>query len=138
MKLFYCPKCADILALRNTIRTCVCGSSWGKYLPDEYHARLGGQAIPIGIRNSSFFSAVICRPEEGKGSEFTAFVIPKDCDVVQYECSLITHAEDEEEYSIDDGICTCPHCQQGEYMPGRGEKYCFYCQNAIDMYGELP
>ncbi len=46
--------------------------------------------------------------------------------------------DDEEEYSIDDGLRTCPHCGQGEYSPERGEKRCFFCQKAIDVYGELP
>ncbi len=33
-------------------------------------------------------------------------------------------------------IFSCPHCGIGEYIPAKGETQCFYCQQALDVYGE--
>lgn len=78
MKLIFCPRCGDIIALRAERRTCVCGASYGQYL-DDVNAVYGGQAIPLGIANQSFAQAVRHQPDHGQGQRFDAFVIPKIC-----------------------------------------------------------
>lgn len=57
MKLVFCPLCYDIVSLRRKIRTCACGKSAGVYV-DSSRAVISGEAIPIGIANSSFGSAL--------------------------------------------------------------------------------
>ena len=85
MKLIFCQKCYDLIALRlNVRRTCYCGESWGEY-SDNDNALIGGKALPVGFTNKSFVHAVKYQPEGGQGKEFTAFIIPKHCPTVQYE-----------------------------------------------------
>lgn len=57
MKLIYCPVCSDIRRLRNTLIICDCGASSGKYI-DNVNAEIYGDAIPIGIDNKLFVSAI--------------------------------------------------------------------------------
>ena len=59
MKLVLCPKCGDVFSLQqsNENRTCLCTSSWGRYINDE-KAIVGGAAIPFGIGNGSFNMAL--------------------------------------------------------------------------------
>lgn len=82
MKLFFCPKCQDIIKLTFHVRLCNCGECYGYYV-DDLNALVSPKAIPLGIANSSFLDAIRSRPDKGKGSEFNAFVIPKQCDTVQ-------------------------------------------------------
>lgn len=84
MKLIFCPHCHDIRKLQsNTVTSCLCGKSSGQYLADGVRAVLRGDAIPIGILNSSFVKAVKARPQEGMGERFEAFVIPRECPTVR-------------------------------------------------------
>lgn len=82
MKLIYCPNCGDIVALKKRHRQCYCGASGGYYV-DFINAKIEGEAIPIGIEIFSFIKALANQPKEGDGKEFTAFVIPKNCDHVE-------------------------------------------------------
>lgn len=83
MKLIYCPKCHDIVALMIVeVRHCLCGRSRGHYLDDGIEAVIEGEAIPLGIATASFHKALNNRPESGQGEEFTAFVIPEKCDTI--------------------------------------------------------
>ena len=77
MKLIYCPECHDIKKLSAEWTECECGDSYGWYCEGDYHAKIGGNAIPIGISNPSFVNALQDRPEEGLGGRFEAFVIPE-------------------------------------------------------------
>lgn len=82
MKLIVCPKCDDVLSLRtDRERICECGRSGGRYT-DDLNAEIWGEAIPIGIANSSFIAALRARPDAGLGSRFEAFVIPRTCPTV--------------------------------------------------------
>ncbi len=83
MKLIYCIKCGDVVALRRQERSCFCGKSKGLYGPDGLHATISGPAIPLGFTNQSFRHALMNQPETGLGKEFTAFVIQKVCDTVE-------------------------------------------------------
>lgn len=78
MKLIYCPHCYDIVKLHRQVTTCECGKSFGAYL-DDLHAVYFGDAIPLGIDNPSFVSALENQPASGDGTRFEAFVIPKRC-----------------------------------------------------------
>lgn len=82
MKLFLCPKCADVQKMAhhdwNVTRTCHCGASWGRYV-DELCAEYGGDAVPLGFANRSLLYAVQHQPEDGWGETFEAFVIPGKC-----------------------------------------------------------
>jgi len=86
MKLIYCPICQDVVKLwhqDDEARFCHCGASFGKYDEDGLHATIYGEAIPLGFDNASLRDALKLRPEEGCGSQFSAFVISKVCDTVK-------------------------------------------------------
>jgi uncharacterized protein (DUF983 family) len=76
MKLIYCPECGDIIMLRKYLRKCECGASGGYYLADGTNAEIFGKAIPLGIGNHTFRTALQERPVSGNGKRFEAFVIP--------------------------------------------------------------
>ena len=82
MKLVYCPVCHDIRKLHFSSVVCLCGKSGGFYHEDGLNATITGKAIPLGFANSTFVGALAYRPEEGGGTEFTAFVIPKKCPTI--------------------------------------------------------
>lgn len=82
MKLIFCPHCCDVRKLLNRYTECSCGHSYGWY-KDDLHAIIGGVAIPIGINNTSFLSAIKSQPQEGMGERFEAFVIPKKCPTIE-------------------------------------------------------
>ncbi len=82
MKLIYCKGCQDVIKLIRAYRQCRCGHSGGRYL-DYAHSEIWGSAIPLGIDYRSLGEALKERPKEGKGSLFTAFVIPEECDTVE-------------------------------------------------------
>lgn len=85
MKLIFCPHCHDVRKLHtDCIVSCKCGKSSGRYLDDGLHAVLGGDAIPLGIDNSSFVKAIKNRPQRGMGERFVAFVIPEECGTVEF------------------------------------------------------
>ena len=85
MKLLYCPDCYDIKRLSLERVHCYCGNSWARVKGDYFHSVFGGKAVPLGIANVSFGSAIRNRPQSGLGSEFKAFVIPSQCETVEYE-----------------------------------------------------
>jgi len=82
MKLIFCPTCHDVRRLKAETVECECGDSWGEYKGDLF-AEVYGKAIPLGFANSSFVQALKNRPDEGLGSRFEAFVIPRHCDTVK-------------------------------------------------------
>lgn len=81
MKLLYCRHCGDVFGLREQLRRCVCGQSWGQYL-DRLNAEYGGEhAVMLGISNPMFHSALhdqrtVGDQVDGRGRRFDAFVIP--------------------------------------------------------------
>jgi hypothetical protein len=84
MKLIICLECRDVVRLIiNEERTCQCGKSGGRYLEDGLNAEYWGKAIPIGFANYSLAEAIGNQPGYGKGYEFTAFVIPKQCETMK-------------------------------------------------------
>jgi hypothetical protein len=86
MTLLYCPHCGDIFSLSQRLRRCSCHRTKGKYISDVL-ARISPDAIPLEIADSSFKEAIALRPDEGLGVEFTAFVIPRDCEsIMQPQC----------------------------------------------------
>jgi hypothetical protein len=48
------------------------------------NARYGGDAVPLGILNQSFGTALKNRPIHGDGERFDAFVIPKICPTCEH------------------------------------------------------
>lgn len=78
MKLIYCRSCKDIVRIYRDRRSRRCGKSWGQYLLDGLHATYGGEAVPVGINNTQFHSAVRLHDEhpggEPEGMDFAAFV----------------------------------------------------------------
>jgi hypothetical protein len=83
MKMLYCPKCHDVRKLQRKQVFCQCRGSSGWYKRDGLNAVLAGLAIPIGFQNTSFVKALLDQPEEGMGSVFEAFVIPKECPTIE-------------------------------------------------------
>jgi hypothetical protein len=62
MKLFFCPRCGDIVKMLYKNRSCACGLCSGHYNPDG-HTAVIVNGIGIGVSNRSFFSALYKRPE---------------------------------------------------------------------------
>lgn len=73
----FCWKCKDVVKLDRRHRTCKCGFIYGKYKRDGVNAVINEHAIPLGIYNPSIKEAIEDRSEDGLGSRFEAFVIPK-------------------------------------------------------------
>lgn len=81
MKLLYCPKCQDIKKLQYRRRECKCGSSWGWYEKNGWHAVVGGECVPLGINNFSLEEELI--RGDSYGRTFLAFVINSTCKTVE-------------------------------------------------------
>ncbi|KGR83649.1 hypothetical protein [Lysinibacillus boronitolerans] len=80
MKLLMCLECNDIFNLDLSEKICSCGRSKGKYINQQLAEYTGKSAVPLGFSNPSFIQAIKDQPNEGMGKEFTAFVIPKNCE----------------------------------------------------------
>jgi len=80
MKLLMCLECNDIFNLDLSEKSCSCGRSKGKYINQQLADYTGKSAVPLGFSNPSFIQAIKDQPNEGIGKEFTAFVIPKNCE----------------------------------------------------------
>lgn len=80
MKLLFCPYCGDVFSLNKVKKICSCRRSSGQYEEDGINAVYSGSAVPIGFNNASFLTALAIQPKEGKGEEFTAFIIPEKCE----------------------------------------------------------
>jgi hypothetical protein len=81
MKLILCPHCQDILKILPEKRFCSCGKCYS-YYTDRLNAVVSKEAIPLGLSNPSLIGAIAERPQEGMGSEFTAFVLPEKCQTI--------------------------------------------------------
>ena len=79
MKLILCKNCSDVFKLSQMMRSCKCGMAKGRYLNDIDAEYSGPSAVPLGFSNSTLVRAIDNQPEDGLGSEFIAFVIPKEC-----------------------------------------------------------
>jgi len=82
MKLIYCPKCQDVVALTLAPRSCLCGQASGRYI-DPQNVQVSMDAVVLGFANDSFLAAVRNRPLNEPSKRFTAFVIPKNCITVE-------------------------------------------------------
>ena len=58
MKLLYCGHCGDIVRLFPTLRSCLCGKSFGKYLPDNATTAQIPLTLSLGLANPDFGRAV--------------------------------------------------------------------------------
>lgn len=88
MKLLYCQRCGDVVALRLESRTCICGASNGHYKEDQLHVVIKGPCVPLGFANGSFHRALLTRPKTRPGAQFMAFVIEQDCPTVGAQESI--------------------------------------------------
>jgi len=82
MKLVFCESCQDVIRLQDMSepRYCKCGRSGGFYEADGLHAHYWGiYAMPLGFANPSLRLALDKQPTEGRGRDFSAFVIPHSC-----------------------------------------------------------
>jgi hypothetical protein len=57
MKLMYCAHCADLVKLFPEARTCLCGKSTGRYLPDNSTTEQTWPGLSVGIANGDFVEA---------------------------------------------------------------------------------
>ena len=89
MKLIFCNNCQDLFRLFKTTKTCQCGESGGHYEDDGLHAIIHGDCKPLGFVNSSLSDSLENQPEDGAGSTFTAFVIPKICPTIEHIDSIV-------------------------------------------------
>jgi hypothetical protein len=86
MKLLFCSSCNDVIKLDYKPRTCKCLKVGGRYLADGLNATYWGDtAVPLGFADASLGRAILNQPKEGKGREFSAFVIPKVCPTMRKE-----------------------------------------------------
>lgn len=80
MKLICCTSCQDVFKIViGQVRTCKCGKCKGKGLNTSDAIYSGDTAKPVGFHNRSFIKALFEQPTTGVGTEFIAFVIPKQC-----------------------------------------------------------
>lgn len=86
MKLIFCTECQTTLTLRpGKVRACECGNVKGTYVNDldAHFVAKTERYFLIGYANSSFQQAIFdCNrfsEPGGRGTEFTAFVIPQPC-----------------------------------------------------------
>ena len=82
MKLFFCPRCSDVVRMFYKERKCRCGLCSGYYKQDG-HTAVITNGIGIGVSNSSFRAALYNRPEAETDKEhrnkingFDAWVTP--------------------------------------------------------------
>lgn len=82
MKLLLCLDCQDVFKIHpEKVTTCKCGDTKGRYLDDGINAIYSGsQAMPLGFRNSTLVYALKNQPLRGLGTDFSAFVIPIECE----------------------------------------------------------
>lgn len=80
MKLLFCRNCQDIFKLDFSVRACKCGDTSGMYTNELDAVYAGNNAVPLGILNNTLVSAIKNQPDTGLGTQFTAFVIPKECE----------------------------------------------------------
>ena len=85
MKLLFCKSCNDLFSLNIDYRTCHCGESGGNYKDNKLDIVINGPAVPVGINNGMFLTAVNLQGDFGEGIPFDAFVIPKNCPTVNYK-----------------------------------------------------
>lgn len=83
MKLLFCPNCQDVIKLvKAERRYCLCKKSSGQYREDGLNAEIYGDAIPLGIDNTSLQRALFNRKPTGRGVKLNSFVIAKKCSTV--------------------------------------------------------
>lgn len=118
MKLLLCLQCEDVFKLRlNEHKTCKCEKCGGMYVDNLNAIYYGNKVIPIGFDNFSLAPAIKQQPEMGKGKNFEAFVIPKQCStMVKLELDMAPDVWDTTctigELNI--GIYCCEHQQSEE------------------------
>ncbi len=78
MKMLFCIECNDIFNLQKKEKTCSCGKTGGKYTDNVNAVYWGFHAVPLGFTNNSFKEALIKQPNDGLGSRYEAFIIPKN------------------------------------------------------------
>ena len=80
MKLIYCSKCGDVVRLiKDKMRKCKCKACSGQYVNNLDAWYEGEWCIPLGFNNFSLIHALRNQPQDGMGTRFEAFVIPKEC-----------------------------------------------------------
>lgn len=62
MKLFWCKKCGDVIALGMKVRFCECKKAAARYEPDRSNAVYTNNAVMFAIDNYSFFARM--KPKE--------------------------------------------------------------------------
>jgi hypothetical protein len=82
MKLVFCSHCWDVFKLWSKPRQCDCGKSAGHYV-DDVRAIVNTTAFPLGFENKSFIPAIVCRPSEGEGARFTAWVMSEQVESIK-------------------------------------------------------
>ena len=85
MKLLYCKSCNDLFSLNIDNRTCQCGETGGHYKDNKLDIVIYGHAVPVGINNNFFLTAVDIQNDYGEGIPIEAFVMPKNCPTVTYK-----------------------------------------------------
>lgn len=81
MKLILCPRCDDVVRLRQYRRACDCGASWGQYTT-PLMAHYGGEAIPLTMGNRSMVRAVSRvrhYPDPERGERIDTNVVAETC-----------------------------------------------------------
>lgn len=80
MKLLYCEKCQDIFRIYlDKFRLCKCGGCGGRYIGNKQAEYFGDTVIPLGFDNFTFGMSLKLQPYKGRGKNFNAFSIPKEC-----------------------------------------------------------
>lgn len=128
MKLLYCTECHDVFNLRLEEKSCGCGKSKGKYLPNKLHAEYEGPALPLGFTNTTFVEAIKNQPKglefsDRMGKTFTAFVIPEKCPTF-FKKETIEEFKQEQQHAWYQGyrwLYQCPTCKDKIYSKYDGQ-----------------
>ena len=86
MKLLLCPVCHDVAKLRQEpeMTVCQCGTSWGFYKADGWHAVIGA-GLAIGVDNNSVAYALRERLNgNGKSVYLSAWLMATDHKTIEY------------------------------------------------------
>ena len=73
MKVLFCGACHDLFGLRDYYKSCDCGRTKGRYVDTSNAVYSGNAALPLGIANQDFTSAV-ARLAKGKASALRCWV----------------------------------------------------------------
>ena len=82
MKLFCCKSCKDIVTMRNRMRRCYCGASFGR-APTRVAVEVGGDGVVLEVPDDTLYGAIATR-DNYRAKPFSAWVASKNDKSIVY------------------------------------------------------